>query len=313
MKQPVFKVGRNCPNFGADVQSVADALAKIPAREGGAEGGKPLVAGPQPFEGGGTPELVGAIERFQKVQFGPEHVTGVVEPESATFYRMWRLTTGQPLQPIPGGQRYWICQRALEYVGAVSDQGIPPGQPRKGGDVLKRICTETVIGAPAWWPDPTKLPYDYGGQTYKITKLQGVLESCMRVPQGKNPKSGANQGMSWCGVFATWIWQLCGLRVMWEAGVGPVAEQVKVAASSNFRALAPGDILVNKGGEVHHYLVLSVSTGKAPSFESVDGNSNYQAIVHQDKWNASNAAYFYSYDSVTTRKAYGPYPGPSVW
>jgi hypothetical protein len=287
-------------------------LNRIPASQGGPDSplGTPLKGDPL-LQFAPDKRLTSAIEKFQTTHFGSVIAGGWVGPSSATFYRM--LMLGMPgdgsIRAIEGTRRAKVLTLANAEVGIVGD---PSGaRERRRWDRLKTYFDESLATPIMWQAKPTAgMPMkftDLAGVTHQLSQmLDGVRLANRRVPQSNKPeqKDGKDfwRGISWCGIFANWIWGSAGLGTKWQLGVGPSSSGARIGISSNVAALMPGDIVVKKGGEVHHALVSCVRPG-GKEFETIDGNTAEAGVgqtVARHMIRASDVRYFYSMDSVAT-------------
>lgn len=137
---------------------------------------------------------------------------------------------------------------------------------RAGWPYLKSFFDEAVAG---WqqsnWND-------------KAT-LDGV-----KVPGKRIPQPGRD-GVSWCGIFATWVLIQAGLPVKWVLGKGIVPLQLKFG-----RDARPGDVVVLSGNEVHHCIPTSID---GQTMQTVNGNSDNQSILVKPI-PVSRIAYYYN-------------------
>lgn len=181
--------------------------------------------------------------------------------------------------------------------GKVSDLDLDADGNRAGWKRLKQYFDETVEG---WnsgkWLDRGSIRF--GKDTFQLTNLQGVQRPRMRVIQGKSKPSG----VSWCGIFATWVWRQAGLEnAQWAAGFGVKNNDVKRVAGR--AGLQVGDIMVVYGAEVHHAIVAELPSvydlddGGTPdtSIITVNGNSTNQSIRIHNEYKLSNVAYYYTF------------------
>ncbi len=119
-------------------------------------------------------------------------------------------------------------------------------------------------------------------------KIPGYLDG-VKIKNKRIPQPGQS-GISWCGVFATYIWIKSGVPgISWEFGVGVQGPNVKKMAGS--KGIAPGDIAVLKGGLVHHCIVSRFDGEK--SIETINGNSDFQGITIK-KNNLTEISYYYT-------------------
>lgn len=273
-------VGSGGVNRKADVEYVQRALNATPVASGG-----PLVK--LDADGLCGAKTVAAIMAFQQKQFGWKD--GKVDPGGQTIARLAPHAGGPaPVPPPPGskpatapppsGARAAIVAAAMSQTaglyGVVSDldtvvDPVLKKTVRRGWRNLQGYFDEAVTGwTPAHWNDPAI--------------LAGVQVPGKRIPQ---PGTG---GVSWCGIFATWCARRAGVATKWTAGLGPTG-LAKVAGSVGMQ---PGDIVVEKGATVHHYVVASID---GDQIVSVNGNSDAQSILVKPK---SRAGVWYYYRTV---------------
>ncbi|MET0605669.1 MAG: hypothetical protein ABWZ80_04390 [Beijerinckiaceae bacterium] len=303
---------------------VVELLNKVPPGKGGPTTPIPLPNKHDPLLGFSPMAILGdffkAIEKFQTAQFGSLTDRGVLTPSSATLLRLANLATpgDGSLYAVAGTKRAEALRIANNENELVGDVGGGTRGERKAWTQLKRYFDESLLRPLPWssgkssWA-PLKFT-DKAGVTHQLeTMLEGVQRKGMRVPQSNKAevKTRRNargetetyeywRGVSWCGIFANWAWQAAGVGTKWQMGVGPTVNGVKVAASSNVAALSPGDIVIKKGGEVHHALVAVVKPG-GKDFLTIDGNT-YEAgmdqTVARHSISAGDISYFYSMDSA---------------
>lgn len=133
---------------------------------------------------------------------------------------------------------------------------------------------------------------DYFETAAKFTerhwKIPGYLDG-VKMRNKRIPQPGQS-GISWCGIFATYIWIKAGIPgIKWEFGTGITGPNVKKVAGAG--GIAVGDIAVLKGGLVHHCIVSNIE-GEA-SFETINGNSDFQGITIK-KNKISEISYYYT-------------------
>lgn len=275
-------VGAGGANRKADVEYVQRALNGAPVTAGGP---------PVPLDADGLcgAKTVAAIMAFQQKQFGWKD--GRVDVGGQTLARLMPYAGAAapaPTPPPPGSQpatpqppvgtraaivAMAMSQTAGQY-GVVSDldtvhDPLLKKTVRRGWRHLQGYFDEAVAGwTPQHWNDPAI--------------LAGVQVPGKRIPQ---PGTG---GVSWCGIFATWCVRRAGVETKWVAGMGPTG-LFKVAGSVGMQ---PGDIAVEKGDTVHHYVVASIA---GDQIVSVNGNSDAQSILVKPK---TRAGVWYYYRTV---------------
>lgn len=273
-------VGFGGVNRSMDVRTIQELLNGVPPGNGG----------PVPrldVDGACGPLTIGAIRTFQTTRFGPP-VDARVDPGQRTLEALngsspnrstgtssgpgvpppLRLPTlpKTPATPTGGptsvqGLRKRIVEiataEATPTPGKVSDlvTMIEPGTQktvRAGWKQLQRYFDEGVDGwTPNHWKDP---------QT-----LAGVQIPGKRVPQP------GTSGVSWCGIFATWVVQQAGLDVKWRVGVGVTSLEKR-----SDKLIQVGDIAVMQGEKVHHCIPIAID---GTTMTTVNGNSDNQSIL----------------------------------
>ena len=137
--------------------------------------------------------------------------------------------------------------------------------------------------------------------------LKAIYDEGMEVPRDWNVNNGANLtalkkgewlrkqnppggtsdpslGISWCGIFATYVLRGCGIPVKWRKGVGitPLPPHLQIMAGlSDADKIVPGDICV-KGTNQHHFIVIGRS---GDTLTSVDGNLSGQSVREGNTYN----------------------------
>lgn len=130
--------------------------------------------------------------------------------------------------------------------------------------------------------------------------LKDIYDRAMEKPPDWNIQNGANltalkqgkwmrkdgvpggtmdtkAGVSWCGIFATYVLQGSGVPVKWKAyhGISPLPPHLeRLFGFGNLGKIAPGDICV-KGENQHHFIVYR---REAQMLYSYDGNLAGQSI-----------------------------------
>lgn len=286
-------VGFGGANRTADVRTIQELLNGVAAAKGG-----PLP--PLDVDGACGPLTVEAIRRFQTARFGPP-VDARVDPGQRTLEALNGASTSpsngsssSPGVPPPllrptlptlpkaptgattnaQGLRSRIVEiataEATPAPGKVSDlvTMVEPGTQkivRAGWRQLQRYFDEGVDGwTPNHWKDP---------QT-----LAGV-----QIPGKRVPQQGTT-GVSWCGIFATWVLQQAGLPVKWRVGVG-----VTTLEKRSDKLIQVGDVAVMQGDKVHHCIPVAIN---GTTMTTVNGNSDNQSILIKQH-SLSNLWYYY--------------------
>lgn len=172
--------------------------------------------------------------------------------------------------------------------GKVSDMVRDGSGRRAGWEVLKSYFDEAVEG---WTPQHWQGRGDIlvGTEWKNISNLEGVQVPTYRVPQPSKPS-----GVSWCGIFASWVLRKAGLDdVKWVVGAGIVSKKVKQVAGNE--GFSVGDVIVIQGGEVHHAIVAGmpdIYEGDG-SLETINGNSGSQSIEIHSRYFPKNVWYYY--------------------
>lgn len=103
--------------------------------------------------------------------------------------------------------------------------------------------------------------------------LDGVKINNKRIPQP------GQDGVHWCGIFATWVWIKAGVMgVKWG---NPGVKGANVIKKDGFKGIGLGDIAILKGKLVHHFIVTKINGSPelgTTTIETVNGNSDYQGI-----------------------------------
>ncbi len=148
---------------------------------------------------------------------------------------------------------------AFSYKGVQADGTFP------SWETLKDIYDQAMINKPDWNVQ--------NGANLTALKAGRWLRKDGH-PGGTNEP---NLGISWCGIFATYVLLGCGVPVMWRAFVGidplpPYLEQLP--GFDNWGKIAPGDICV-KGTNQHHFII---HRRAANTLYSYDGNLSGQSL-----------------------------------
>lgn len=172
--------------------------------------------------------------------------------------------------------------------GKVSDHRTDGKGKRAGWESLKNYFDDAVQGwTPQSWEVRGKILV--GSEWKEITNLQGVQIPNYRVPQLSKPS-----GVSWCGIFATWVIRKAGLEdTKWVVGKGIVGSKVKTVMGNT--GFSVGDVVVLSGGEVHHAIVAEMPDDYLGdnSLKTINGNSGAQSIEIHRKFSTKQVAYYY--------------------
>jgi peptidoglycan hydrolase-like protein with peptidoglycan-binding domain len=268
-------------NRKQDVLSIQQMLNQVPSPKGGP---LPKIA----VDGLIGPKTIGGIQRFQRTSFG--WADGRIDPGGKTIQFLLKLLAaiGGNLPPVPGlpGNKppeppepsappnsetgSLLRDKMLEI--AISQARAPYGvvsdreshydlelrkTVRNGWKILKAYFEETVVG---WTPTHWKVP----------GYLNGV-----QVPGARVPQPGT-EGISWCGIFATWCAMKAGKQTKWMLGGGPT----NMKRYSGDEGIQLGDICVEKGKRVHHFIPIKFD---GENLITVNGNSGLQSILIKPK------------------------------
>lgn len=172
--------------------------------------------------------------------------------------------------------------------GKVSDLVTDEKGRRAGWENLKSYFDGAVKGwGPQNWESRGKILN--GGVWKDVTALQGIQVPTYRVPQPSKPS-----GVSWCGIFASWVWKNSGLSdVQWVVGTGITGSRVQLVMQSS--GFTIGDVVVFKGDEVHHAIVAEMPAYYCgdDTLRTINGNSGAQSIEIHRRFRAPNVAYYY--------------------
>ncbi len=285
----VLRVGPDGPNWGSDVTFVCRLLNSIPAARGGTAE-TPLKA-PQDAPPAATTPVDGlpaAILNFQKMNKLP--ATGSIDPDSRDMFQL--LVAAEHSNPdMLAELRARVCDTALSYKGAVSDLERDADGNRKGWRVLQEIFDSVLV--PKYdWESPRQGLFlgPYG--PVNLTAKQGLQRPNMRVPTfgltsmdgmaslvGYRPKGSG--GVSWCGIFAFFVWRKCGLAVSWPPRIGGARFSPRLGHPEEMRR---GDIGVVPA-QIHHFILYEEPQIRGlwdnPPLHTIDGNAGAQQILEQ--------------------------------
>ncbi|MDA7415216.1 peptidoglycan-binding domain-containing protein [Xenophilus arseniciresistens] len=291
-------VGLGGANLTNDVVTIQSMLNNVPTGNGG----------PQPRlepDGKCGPLTVGAIRKFQLAQFNS--ADGRVDVGQRTIERLQGFDQAPGAAPPapappPGG---------ITPPQIVTPPGHLPPTPQppptftlpQGLSPLRRRILEIGMGEALPEPAVTDLKtvrdgnetvragwkrlkqyFDEGveGWTEQKWKDKATYDG-VRIPGRRIPQPNSD-GVSWCGIFATWVVRSAGVETKWRMGAGP--SKLKLNFSRNCR---PGDIAVI-AQNVHHFIVASPL---ADEIMTINGNSTNQSILVKP-WPLSSVRYFYS-------------------
>lgn len=141
---------------------------------------------------------------------------------------------------------------------------------RAGWRQLKRYFDEAVEG----WSEGNWTP----------VALHGIQTPGSRIPlDGMKYEPPNRPGVSWCGIFATWVLQQAGLPVRWRRFSGVIG----VPKISGSAGMQPGDIAVQTN--THHFIVTGIQGNQVMS---INGNSDFQSILVKPQQRSSIQAYY---------------------
>ncbi len=173
---------------------------------------------------------------------------------------------------------------------------LPPVPPTPGNVARKIILSaKAQIGS-----------IDYGIRTRPSLEPHGWRHLGTILEKGANKKFSDSQlkatpnpgGLSWCGIFCVYCYQLAHKAVVWKLGIGPRGQVKKVnqwdmSSHAEFEALIqPGDICVI-AARSHHFIVVSTNPG-AGTIESIDGNRPRGQIMRMTTRKLSQVVAFYT-------------------
>lgn len=290
-------VGLGGANLGNDVTTVQSMLNNVPGGDGG----------PAPLldtDGKCGPLTVGAIRQFQWAQF--KSADGRVDVGQRTIERLQGFDQGpgQGSVPTPGGIEPPQIVTPPGWLPVNTDPpsspgfSIPPGLsplrrkileigmgealPESAVTDLKTVRDGNETVRAGW--QRLKQYFDEGVEGWNEQKWKDKATwDGVRIPGKRIPQPGTS-GVSWCGIFATWVARSAGANTKWRNGVGPSG--LKLNFSRNCR---PGDIAV-MAKNVHHFIVASPL---ADEILTINGNSDNQAILVKPR-PLSSVVYFYS-------------------
>ena len=290
-------VGLGGANLANDVATVQSMLNHVPSGNGG----------PAPAldtDGKCGPLTVGAIRKFQFAQFNS--ADGRVDVGQRTIERLQGFDQGPgaATAPLPGAIAPPQIVTPPGYLPPKSEQLAPPAFSMPAGlSPLRRRILEIGMGEALPEPAVTDLKtirdgnetvragwkrlkqyFDEGVEGWNDQKWKDKATwDGVRIP-GKRVPQDEKRGVSWCGIFATWVARTAGADTKWRNGAGPT--RLKINFSRNCR---PGDIAV-MAKDVHHFIVASPL---ADEIITINGNSDNQAILVKPR-PLSSVVYFYS-------------------
>lgn len=165
------------------------------------------------------------------------------------------IDAASPTQPVPPRQ--------------------PPHTPPPPGTVAKKIidAAQAQIGAIDYTirEGPSMEPHGWQHLGTILDKAAGLKYPDVQLKASPNPG-----GLSWCGIFCVYCYQLAGKQVTWKLNIGAVGQVKKVnqwdtPTHAAFEALIqPGDIAVI-AERSHHFIIASTNPATG-AIESIDGN-----------------------------------------
>lgn len=280
-------VGAGGQNRSADVKLVQRLLNAVPKARSG-----PL--SPLDVDGYCGPITNGAIKRFQsgngcyadgRIDVGGKTQQVLLQMLEALGVLAALLGGGSAPAPAPSGGgetdgslsplRAGIKKWAL--IGANGPYGDVGGSAPKG--IVSDL--DTTVETLSWGGTRTirrgwrnyKAFFDeaVAGWTEGHWSVKANIDG-VKVP-GKRIPQGGGDGVSWCGIFATWCWVKAGKQTEWMMGVGPTMSQ-RVTGRDGIQV---GDICVQANAKVHHFVAIDVSDPNV--IIGVNGNSDWQSIL----------------------------------
>jgi len=289
-------VGFGGSNRKTDVELIQAMLNAVPFPKGGPS---PLLG----VDGLCGPKTSGAISRFQHVNLG--FSDGRIDVGGKTIQALLNLLAslgvlGQWLPGYPGGTtpgtsppasglragiKKWTMTGAKGSYGDVGS-GAPNGIVSDLDTVMETLSWGGTRKIRRGWKNYKEF-FDVAvqGWTENHWKAPGYLDG-VKVPGKRVPKiPGQPGGISWCGIFGVWCWIKAGKNSKWVPAVGPT-NATKVAGNQGIQV---GDICVQYGGEVHHFIPIEVN---GDDLLGVNGNSDYQSILIKPMKRASVNYYY---------------------
>lgn len=296
-------VGVGGVNRKPDVELVQKLLNAVPYPKGG----------PNPrldTDGKCGPKTCSAISRFQQLNFGK--ADGKIDPGFQTITTLLSIlmqlgllglvlpgypgsgpSPVQPTSPGTPGNSSTLRNEIVKWAKRAATG--PYGDVGSGAAHGIVSDYDTIQETLSWGGNRTirrgwknyKEFFDVAvtGWTENHWKAPGYLDG-VKVPGKRVPvMPGSASGISWCGIFATWCWIKAGKNTKWTAGIGPTNAK-KVAGN---KAIQPGDICVQYGSEVHHFVAVAVNGN---TVEGIHGNSTAQSILAKPV-NLTTVNYYY--------------------
>ena len=153
---------------------------------------------------------------------------------------------------------------------------------------VRRGPRQSVTAEPGLWRDTickTALAAPVQGKRFDEPPVSSCWGRVRRADNRRLPVDAPPPPVktAWCGIFATWLWWLAGHEVVWIDGIGPAhaGSLRRLKTSTLFRFLAPGDIIVENFGHLHHMLVLEIDCDRATA-KILEGNGG-DAPAHLTK------------------------------
>jgi len=254
----------------------------------------PVQGGPQPQldpDGRCGPMTVAAIRKFQQKHVG--FADGIVEPGKNTLAKLNQFDgapgqappVGNAAPPPPPSTQTGAPSASLgaarsKIISVAKDMATPP--PGKVSDLVTKVDPQSGRTVRAGW-EYLKDFFDLAVSGWQPThwKSPEILAG-VQIPGKRIPQPGRS-GISWCGIFATWVLIKAGLPVKWGLGKGI---NLPILAD---KGMQPGDVLVMKGGTVHHCIAIS---DDGATMMTVNGNSDNQSILIKPVQKSSIAYYY---------------------
>lgn len=196
-----------------------------------------------------------------------------------------------------------IAEATPQPYGKVSDMVKDAEGNRAGWRTLKAYFDEAILDwSEAHWKETGKIKPAGESEWREITFLDGVKKPNYRVPQAIYEKSGGkwaktgyrDSGVSWCGIFATWVLKKANLNVYWSSATGITGSHVKqIFANEGYQ---PGDVLIFRGETNHHAIFVAENHriyGGDGSLDTINGNSSFQSIERHSRYLPSQIQGYY--------------------
>ena len=130
----------------------------------------------------------------------------------------------------------------------------------------------------AIYQDAMESPPDWTHNVGKGTNLDAIKAGrWLRKDGTPGGTMNEQEGIAWCGIFATYVLRGCGVPIKWRNMVGPTPLPPyleRLFGFGNRDKIAPGDICV-KGANQHHFIVYD---RQGNTLYSYDGNLPGQSV-----------------------------------